>query len=316
MTKKVNLQEFIATQIKAIKKEVSSNRAVVVCSGGVDSMTCTILAHQALGKNLVAIFIDDGLMCEGEPEKVVGVLRKFGVKTKLLRTQTRFFRTLKGKLDPEEKRKAFRHVFYQVLGEALKIQKAKFLIQGTIKADIIETTGGVKTQHNVLEQIGIDPAKYGLKIIEPLKTLFKPEVRLVAKALGLPRKAWDRMAFPGPGLALRVIGEVTPERVKIVRQTTVIVNQEITRRKYPGMYQAFPVLLNDRATGVKNGQRAFGNIIVIRSIDSQDAMTGKATEIPWRVLQKIQEKISKEIPSVVRVLYELTPKPPATIEYI
>jgi len=223
----MKVKKFIKTQIGKIKKEVGDQKAVVACSGGVDSTTCTILAHKALGKNLVAIFIDDGLMREGEPEQVTKLLKKFGVRTKLLQVRRRFFKALKAKIDPEKKRKAFREVFYQVLGEALKIQKAKFLIQGTIKADIIETIGAVKTQHNVLEQIGIDPQKYGLKIVEPLKTLLKPEVRRVAKNLGLPKEVWNRMPFPGPGLAARIVGEATPERVVTVRQATAIVEEEL-----------------------------------------------------------------------------------------
>ncbi|MBU2592274.1 glutamine-hydrolyzing GMP synthase [Patescibacteria group bacterium] len=309
----MKVEQFIKKQIKQIKKEVGAQKAVVACSGGVDSMTCTILAHQALGKNLAAIFVDDGLMRESEPEKVVAVLKKLGVKTKLLPDQTRFFRALKGKIDPEKKRKAFREVFYQVLGETLKIQKAKFLIQGTIKADIMETVGGIKTQHNVLEQIGINPQKYGFKVIEPLKFLYKPEVCQVAQVLGLPKEIYKRMPFPGPGLAIRIVGEVTPKKIRIVRRTTTIVEQELEKCS---PFQAFAVLLSDKATGVRGGKRIFGNIIVIRSVDSKDAITASASEIPWKVLQKIRKKIIKEIPSVVRVLYELTPKPPATIEYI
>jgi len=309
----MKVKQFIKKKIKKIKKEVDNQKTVVACSGGVDSTTCTILAHKALREKLLAVFIDDGLMREGEPEQVVKLLKKLRVKTKLIRARGRFFQALKGKIDPEEKRKAFREIFYQVLGEVVKKEKAKFLIQGTIKADIIETKRKIKTQHNVLEQIGIDPKKYGFRVIEPLRTLFKPEVRLVAKNLGLPKETYQRMPFPGPGLATRVVGEVTPERVKVVRKATEIVEKELERFK---PFQAFAVLLSNQATGIVNKKRVFGNIIVIRSIESRDAMIGRATQIPWEVLQKLQQKITKEIPSVVRVLYELTPKPPATIEYI
>lgn len=309
----MRIKKFIREQISEIKAKVGREKAVVACSGGVDSSTCTILAQRALGRELRAVFIDDGLMREGEPEQVVKLLKEFGVKTKLLCSQRRFFRNLKGKTDPEKKRKVFRETFYHVLGEVVKKEKAKFLIQGTIKADIVETAGGVKTQHNVLEQIGISPEKYGFKVIEPLKTLFKPEVRLVAKALGLPKEIWNRMPFPGPGLATRIVGEVTPERVEIVRRATKIVEKETEKFK---PFQAFAVLLSDRATGMVNKKRVFGDIVVIRSVDSKDAMTGRATQIHWDVLQKIQRRITNEIPSVVRVLLELTPKPPATIEYI
>jgi len=309
----VKTKNFIKKTIKEIKNVVGKQRAVVACSGGVDSTVCTILAHQALGNRLLAVFINDGLMRAGEPEYVVNFLKKFRIKTKLISAQKRFFQALKGKIDPEEKRKAFRETFYQVLGEVLKRQKAKFLIQGTIKADITETTGGIKTQHNVLEQIGIDPQKYGFKIIEPLKQLYKPQVRQIAKALGLPSIIYQRMPFPGPGLATRVVGEVTPEKVKIVRGATTIVEKEL--KKF-SPFQAFAVLLSDKATGVREGKRIFGDIIVIRAVDSKNAMTAKMSKIPWVALRKIQKKITKEIPSVTRVLYDLTPKPPATIEYI
>lgn len=309
----MKVKQFIKEQIVKIKKEVSHEKAIVACSGGVDSVTCTLIGQKSLGDNLIAVFIDDGLMREGEPEQVTKLLKKFGVKTKLLRAQRRFFQALKGKIDPEEKRKAFRKVFYQVLGEVVKKEKAKFLIQGTIKADIIETKRKIKTQHNVLEQIGIDPKKYGLKIIEPLKTLYKPEVRLVAKSLGLPKEVYERMPFPGPGLATRIVGEVTLKRVKVVRQATKIIEDEL-RRSSP--FQAFAVLLSDKATGVKKGKRTFGRMIVIRSVDSKDALIASVTKISQTRLAKIQKRIVTEIPEVNRVLFDLTPKPPATIEYI
>jgi len=309
----MKVERFIKYQILKIKKEVDDQKAVVACSGGVDSVTCTILGQKALGNNLVAVFIDDGLMREGEPKEVVELLRKFGVKTKLIRAQRRFFQALKGKIDPEKKRKAFREVFYQVLGETVKKEKAKFLIQGTIKADVIETKGKIKTQHNVLEQIGINPKKYGLSIVEPLKALFKPDVRKVARNLGLPKEVWDRMPFPGPGLATRIVGEVTPKKTKIIRKATRIVEEELTKY-FP--FQAFAVLLADKATGVTKGRRTFGNIIVIRSVDSKDVIKASVSKIPLAKLCQIQRRIVGEVPEVNRVLFDLTPKPPATIEYV
>jgi GMP synthase (glutamine-hydrolysing) len=253
-------------------------------------------------------------MRENEPQEVRNVFGKLGVEVQVVDAQKEFFKALKRKTDPEKKRKAFRDRFYKVLGREVKRSGARFLIQGTIKADIIETQGGVKTQHNILEQIGIDPEKgYGFKVIEPLKDLFKPEVRLVAKALGLPARIYGRMPFPGPGLATRVLGAVTPERVAVVRRATSIVEAEIARLK---AFQAFAVLLSDRGTGVEDGKRKFGDIIVIRSVDSRDAMTAQPTQVPWPALQRLAKKIVTELPSVTRVCYELTPKPPATIEYI
>lgn len=309
----MKVKKFIEEQIEEIKNKVGNQKAVVACSGGVDSVTCTILGHQALGKKQLAIFIDDGLMREGEPEQVAELLRKFGVKIKLIRVQKRFFKNLKGKTDPEKKRKVFRETFYCVLGEVVKKEKAKCLIQGTIKADIIETAGGVKTQHNVLEQIGIDPKQYGFSLIEPLRDLYKPEVRKVAQALGLPKEIYERMPFPGPGLATRIVGEVTPEKVEIVRQATKIVEEEL--KGFPA-FQKMAILLSDKSTGVTKGKRFFGQIIVVRSVDSQDALTASATEIPFKKLIQIQKRITKELSGVNRVLYDLTSKPPATIEYI
>lgn len=309
----MKIKKFIKEKIEEIKHKVGNEKVVVACSGGVDSTTCTILAHKALREKLLAVFIDDGLMREGEPEHVTKLLKKLGVKTKLLRVQNRFFRVLKGIVDPEKKRKVFRETFYGVLGEVVKKEKAKFLIQGTIKADIVETVGKVKTQHNVLEQIGINPQKYGFSVIEPLKDLYKPEVRKVARALNLPKEIYERMPFPGPGLATRIVGEVTPEKVEIVRRATKIVEEELEEFS---PFQAFAILLSDRATGVKNGMRTFGNIIVVRSVESEEALTATVSQVPWKNLVKIQERITEEIPEICRVLFDLTPKPPATIEYI
>jgi len=310
----VNVKAFIQRKIEDIQKTAGGQRTISALSGGVDSSACTVLAAQALGSSLKCIFIDDGLMREGEPERVRQIFRSLGIKVDVVDAQREFFSALKGKTDPEAKRKAFRHKFYSVFGrEAFKSQ-AKFLIQGTIKADILETKGGVKTQHNILEQIGIDPEKgYGFKVIEPLKDLYKDEVRIVAKALGLPEEIYRRMPFPGPGLATRVVGEVTPPRVAVVRKATQIVEEEIARLK---PFQAFAVLLNDQGTGVEKGTRKFGDIIVIRSVESRNALTATSTRIPWPILERITKRIIKEIPQVTRVAYELTPKPPATIEYI
>ena len=310
----MNLKKFIQTSIESIKTTVGPDSAVSALSGGVDSSACTLLAAKALGGQLKVIFIDDGLMREKEPEEVQKVFGQLGVEVQVVNAQKEFFKALKRQTDPEKKRKAFRDRFYKVLGREVKRSGARYLIQGTIKADIIETQGGVKTQHNILEQIGIDPEKgYGFKVIEPLKDLFKPEVRLVAKALGLPARIYGRMPFPGPGLATRVLGPVTPDRVAVVRKATSIVEAETARLR---AFQAFAVLLNDRGTGVEEGRRKFGDIIVIRSVDSRDAMTAQPTQVPWVALQRMAKKIVTELPGVTRVCYELTPKPPATIEYI
>ncbi len=306
--------KFIEEKIKEIKSTIGTEKAISALSGGVDSSACTVLAHRAIGSNLKVIFIDDGLMRANEPQDVSQIFADLGIQVDIIDAQEEFFHALKGKADPEEKRKAFRDIFYTVFGREVLKSEAKFLVQGTIAADILETQGGVKTQHNILEQIGIDPEKgFGFIAVEPLKELFKPEVRKVAEALDLPEKIYQRMPFPGPGLATRIVGEVTPERVSLVRKATQIVEEEIESLK---PFQALAVLLNDKGTGVKEGKRKFGNIIIVRSVESQDALTAEPTQVPWDVLTSISQRMTNELPEVVRVAYEITPKPPATIEYV
>jgi GMP synthase (glutamine-hydrolysing) len=307
-----NAKEFIEKSLKEIRKTVGGTRVISACSGGVDSTVTTALVHKAVGNSLVAVFIDDGLRREGEPEFVVKTLKNLNIKTKYVDAKKEFFEVFKGKTDAEEKRKAFRDKFYKTLGKAAKEEKIKFIAQGTIKADVLETVGGIKSQHNVLEQIGINPETYGYKILEPLKELFKPDVRRVARELGLPKEVSERMPFPGPALSLRVLGEVTPERVAVVRKATEIVEEE-TRKL--GTFQNFAVLHNDKATGIKAGKRLYGNIITVRIVDSEDAVTAKARQVPYEVLMRISERITGEIPSVVRCLYDVTNKPPSTIEF-
>jgi len=307
-------EKFIEEKIQEVKATVGSEKAISALSGGVDSSTCTVLAHRAIGDNLKVIFIDDGLMRENEAEEVKKIFSDLGITVDIVDAQEEFFQALKGKVDPEEKRKAFRNIFYTVFGREVLKSEARFLIQGTIAADIIETQGGVKTQHNILEQIGIDPAKgYGFKVVEPIKELFKHEVREVAKALDLPEMIHQRMPFPGPGLATRIVGEATPERVSRVRKATQIVEEEIASLK---PFQAFAVLMSDKGTGVEEGQRKFGEIIIVRSVESKDAVTAEPSQVPWDILMNISKRITNEIPDVVRVAYEITPKPPATIEYV
>ena len=305
-------KEFVENSLRDILKIVGENKVISACSGGVDSTVTTVLVHKAVGDKLVAVFIDDGLRRQGEPEFVVKTLKRLSIKTKFVDAKAEFFAVFKGKTDAEEKRKAFRDKFYKTLGKAAREEQIDFIAQGTIKADVIETVGGIKSQHNVLEQIGINPETYGYKILEPLKELFKPDVRKVARELGLPKEISERMPFPGPALSLRVLGEVTPEKIAVVRKATEIVEEET---KALGTFQNFAVLHNDKATGIKKGKRVYGNIITVRIVDSQDAVTAKARQVPYEVLMRISERITGEIPSVVRCLYDITDKPPATIEF-
>jgi GMP synthase (glutamine-hydrolysing) len=305
-------KKFVENSMKDIRKIVGKNRVISACSGGVDSTVTTFIVHKAVGDKLVAVFIDDGLRREGEPEFVVRTLKSLGIKTKFIDAKAEFFAVFKGKTDAEEKRKAFRDKFYKTLGKAAKEEQIEFIAQGTIKADVIETVEGIKSQHNVLEQIGINPEIYGYKILEPLRELFKPDVRKVARELGLPKEISERMPFPGPALSLRVLGEVTPEKIAVVRKATEIVEEET---KKLGTFQNFAVLHNDKATGIKKGKRVYGNIITVRIVDSEDAVTAKARQVPYEVLMRVAARITGEIPSVVRCLYDITDKPPATIEF-
>jgi GMP synthase (glutamine-hydrolysing) len=305
-------KKFVENSMKDIRKIVGKNRVISACSGGVDSTVTTFIVHKAVGDKLVAVFIDDGLRREGEPEFVVRTLKSLGIKTKFIDAKAEFFAVFKGKTDAEEKRKAFRDKFYKTLGKAAKEEQIEFIAQGTIKADVIETVEGIKSQHNVLEQIGINPEIYGYKILEPLRELFKPDVRKVARELGLPKEISERMPFPGPALSLRVLGEVTPEKIAVVRKATEIVEEET---KKLGTFQNFAVLHNDKATGIKKGKRVYGNIITVRIVDSEDAVTAKARQVPYEVLMRVAARITGEIPSVVRCLYDITDKPPSTIEF-
>jgi GMP synthase (glutamine-hydrolysing) len=305
-------KKFVESSLKDIRKIVGERKVISACSGGVDSTVTTALVHKAVGDKLVAVFVDDGLRREGEPEFVVRTLKNLNIRTKYIDAKAEFFAIFKGKTDAEEKRKAFRDKFYKTLGKAAREEQIGFIAQGTIKADVIETVKGIKSQHNVLEQIGINPEIYGYKILEPLRELFKPDVRKVGRELGLPEEISERMPFPGPALSLRVLGEVTPERVAVVRKATEIVEEET---KKLGTFQNFAVLHNDKATGTKKGERVYGNIVTVRIVDSTDAVTAKARHVPYEVLMRISERITGEIPSVVRCLYDITDKPPSTIEF-
>jgi GMP synthase (glutamine-hydrolysing) len=300
--------------VDAIRREVGDGLAINALSGGVDSSVVTVLAHQALGRQLKTIFVDNAIMREGEPERVVRVFRDMDIPVELVDARKQFLRALKGLTDPEEKRQAITDTFYQdVFGKAVRRSKATFLLHGTILTDIEETVAGIKRQHNILTQIGINPEKaYGYKVLEPLATLRKDGVRRVAALLDLPPAIAQRMPFPGPALATRIVGEVTEARLATVRTATAVVEEELGNT---GAFQYLAVLLNDCATGIRDGRREFGQIIVVRCLDSVDARKATVRELPWKTLHRLTRRITA-IPGVNRCLYDLTPKPPATVEYI
>jgi GMP synthase (glutamine-hydrolysing) len=311
----MNREKFVQEQIEEIRKTVGGATAINALSGGVDSSLVTVLGHRALGERLRTVFIDNALMREGEPQRVVETFAAMGIPVELVNAQEEFLSALAGLTDPEQKRQAITDTFYaKVFGRLVKESGARFLLHGTILTDIEETVAGIKRQHNILSQLGIDTQEaYGYSVVEPLKTLRKDDVRAVCAFLQLPAEITSRIPFPGPALATRIVGEVTHERLATVRQATAIVEQELAEC---GAFQYLAVLLNDRATGIRRNQREFGQILVVRSVESTDARTAAVTELPWPKLHRLCQRIVTEIPDVSRCLYDLTPKPPATIEYI
>ncbi len=313
--KDLDAQKFVEEKVAEIASIVGTGLAVNALSGGVDSSTVTILGHKALGERLKTYFIDHGLMRDGEPQRIVSLFNEMGVGVELVEAQGTFFDALKGVEDPEEKREGITHAFYkEIFSHLVKESGAIHLLQGTNYTDIEETVAGVKRQHNILEQLGIDTEKqYGYKVIEPLIQLRKPAVREVAKALGLLEEIYNRPPFPGPALAARVIGEVTPERVKTVRKATSIVEEVLLGTQ---AFQYLAILHQDRVTGVREGQRDYGFQIEVRCWDSRDAKTGSPTNLPYEMLEKLAERITTEVPGVVSVTYNITKKPPSTIEAV
>jgi len=394
-----NPKEFGERQVNEIRDVLGKERALIAVSGGVDSSTCAALVHRAIGENLLCVMLDDAFMREGEPERVAELLSQppLNLPIKILNVQERFLNEMKELRDAEEKRKVFRENFYRVLSETAEREHCSFLVQGTILADIVETAGGVKTQHNVLAQIGINPKqRYGLQIIEPLKTLFKAQVRQVARYLKIPAEIAERQPFPGPGLSVRVVGEISRDKLESLKKATTIAEERLVRHR-PDQYFAviidnlekpghtqlervqesaasvlnvpyskvFVKVFEDKATGVKKGERHYGEIaavkvqtdgrslyqppirdlvtlqnmvieenpsytrilyviretprkqpyvIAIRAVQTQDFLTAKVAEIPWKTLNEIAEKIVAACPKVSSVCYDVTPKPPATIE--
>jgi len=398
-TPKFDPKEFVEKQVNEIRQVLGKERALIAVSGGVDSSTCAVLVHRAIGENLLCVMLDDAFMREGEPERVAQLLAQppLNLPVKILNVQERFLNEMRELRDAEEKRKVFRENFYRVLSETAERERCSFLVQGTILADIVETAGGVKTQHNVLSQIGINPRqRYGLQIIEPLKTLFKAQVRQVARHLGIPTEIAERQPFPGPGLSVRVVGEIRRDKLKALKKATTIAEERLVRHNpdqhfaviidnmekpsHPQLTQmkesAASVLkvpankvavkvFEDKATGVKEGERHYGEIaaikvkadayslhqphirdlvslqnriigenpsftrilyvvseapksqpyvISIRAVQTQDYLTAKVAEIPWKTLNEIAQEVVATCPNVSSVCYDVTPKPPATIE--
>lgn len=311
----LNTQNFINEKAAEIADIVGDGVAINALSGGVDSACVTMLGHKALGPRLKTYFIDNGIMRENEPQRIAEVFEKLGVHIEVVDAKGKFFSALKGLTDPEEKREAITQTFYKdVFGKLVKESGAKYLLQGTILTDIDETVAGIKRQHNVFEQLGIDPQKeFGYKIIEPLVQLRKDGVRKVAQACGLPVSIYNRMPFPGPALAARVIGEATPERIAVVRQATSILEKELAAVQ---AFQYMAILHQDRIPGMRNGRRDFGLQIEVRCWDSIDARQARPTRLEFDLLEKLASRMTSEVPGVVSVTYNIASKPPSTMEAV
>jgi GMP synthase (glutamine-hydrolysing) len=392
-------KEFVDKQVEEIRRVVARERALIAVSGGVDSTTSAALIHRAIGENLLCVMLDDAFMRNREPERVAKLLSQppLNLPIKVLNVQQRFLSELKGLRDAEEKRKKFRETFYKTLSETAEKEECQFLVQGTIQADIVETKGGIKTQHNVLAQIGISPTeRYGFQVIEPVVSLYKEQVRKVARYLGVPTELSERQPFPGPGLSVRIVGEIKVDKLESLKKATAIAEENFAKHS-PSQYFAatidnletpqhpclvhiketaarylnvptrylFAKVFQDKATGVKGGERHYGEIaaikaqtedgrihqatiknlvtlqtriitenpsftrilygirekpqkqpyvISLRAIQTQDFLTAQVAEIPWKTLGETAEKILEACPNVSSVYYDVTPKPPATIE--
>jgi GMP synthase (glutamine-hydrolysing) len=313
--KDLNTEKFITEKVNEIRAAVGSGTAINALSGGVDSSVVTMLGHRALGNRLRTVFIQNGLMREGEPKRVAELFGKLGVTVEIIDAHKEFLEALIGITDPELKREAITQTFYKkVFGRIVRESDAKYLLQGTILTDVDETVAGIKRQHNVFEQLGIDPLKaFGYHILEPLIQLRKDGVRITGRELGLPEEVFNRIPFPGPALAARIIGEVTAEKLDIVRKATEIVEKLLADS---GAFQYMAILHDDRVTGMREGKRDFGRQIEVRCWDSLDAREAKPTKLPFELLEILAASVLKEVPGVVSVTYNIATKPPSTIEAV
>jgi len=310
---------LIEGAIDEVRKTVMDEKAIIALSGGIDSSTAAILASKAIGRNLAAVFVDHGFMREGEPEFVEKTFTELGVNILVIDAQKRFLKRLEDVVDPEEKRRIIGEEFIKVFEEIAEKTASEYLIQGTIYPDRIESgvrkhSEKIKSHHNVA---GI-PIRIKFKaVLEPLRDLYKDEVREMAKSLGLPNEIVHRQPFPGPGLAVRIVGEITSDRVELLKKADRIVAEEIEENKElkDGLWQYFAILTNTKSTGVKGDSRAYGYVLAVRVVESREAMTASFARVPYDVLETISTRITNELPQITRVVYDITHKPPATIEW-
>jgi GMP synthase (glutamine-hydrolysing) len=308
---------FVEEHVKSVAEQIKG-KAIIACSGGVDSMVAAVIASKAIGDRLLAVYVDTGMMRKGETDEVRGMLQDMGVNFKIIDASAEYFEALKGVTDPEAKRKIIGEKFIRVFEREAKVFEAKYLVQGTIAPDWIESGDGVRDTIKSHHNVGGLPKDMGMELCEPLRDLYKDEVRAVARLLGV--KASERQPFPGPGLAVRCLGEVTPENIEIVREACFIVEDEIQKAVADGKmempWQYFAALLPSKSVGVQGDRRAYGRTIVVRAVSSLDAMTAEFSMIPLAILDKISRRITNTMKDQVnRVVYDITNKPPATIEW-
>ena len=314
ITEKTAAQAFIDQQIAEIQETVGDKKVLLALSGGVDSSVVAALLIKAIGKQLVCVHVNHGLLRKGEPEQVVEVFRnQMDANLIYVDAVDRFLDKLKGVADPEQKRKIIGAEFIEVFKEeAGKLEGVEFLAQGTIYPDILESEKGVKAHHNV----GGLPEQLGFRLVEPLKFLYKDEVRVIGDTLGLPAGMVYRQPFPGPGLGVRCLGAITRERLECVRESDAILREEFAKNGLEGkVWQYFTVVPDYKSVGVKDGVRTFAYPVILRAVNTVDAMTATVEDVPFALLQHITQRITAEVPGVNRVLYDLTPKPVGTIEW-
>ena len=311
-------KNFVNQMILDIRESVKNEKVIGAMSGGVDSSIACLLVHEAIGTNFTPIYIDSGLMRAGETDYLKTVFKKnYRMVVKIVNAQAEFIKNLEGVIDPEQKRKIIGKTFIDVLEREAKKLNAKFLVQGTIYPDVIESAGtkhskNIKSHHNV----GGLPSKMNLTLLEPLRNFYKDEVRTIGKILDLPKTITHRHPFPGPGLAIRIIGAVTREKLEILRQADRIVQEVIYKsKKGESLWQVFAVFTGIKTTGVRGDNRAYGETIAIRAVESKDVMSGNFAHLPHELLEKMSVRIVTEIKEVNRVVYDITNKPPATIEW-
>ena len=317
--KKWTPKGYIKKEIEAIRAQVGDKKVLLAMSGGVDSSVCAVLLHEAIGDNLTCVFVDHGCMRKNEAKEIKKVFKgKFGINLIQIDAEERFLAKTQGVTDPETKRKIIGAEFIEVFKEeAAKVGKVEFLGQGTIYPDIIESgVGGhkaVKAHHNV----GGLPKELGFEgVVEPVKYLYKDEVRKVGRALGIPKEMVERQPFPGPGLAVRCLGELTKEKLDILREADFIFRDEMAKAKLDKKAQQFfAIMTNVKSVGVKNGARTFGYVIAIRAVSTSQFVKAGIVELPFAFVTKVAEKIATKVKGVNRVVWDITPKPPATIEW-